>query len=95
MKSGRRGQSTLVVEVENVSANGFWLFLDEQEKFVSFREFPWFREATIAQLLNVRRPHKNHLHWPDLDVDVALDSIGHPERYPLISRARPKVALRR
>ncbi len=95
MRSERRGESTLVAEVANISANGFWLLLDERELFVPFEQFPWFRAATIRQILNVQRPHKHHLHWPDLDVDLAVDSIEHPERYPLVSKARPNIALQR
>lgn len=95
MRSGRRGESTLVAEVANVSANGFWLLVNERELFVPFKQFPWFRAATIGQLLNVQRPHKHHLYWPDLDVDLAVDSIEHPERYPLVSKSRPNIALQR
>jgi hypothetical protein len=95
MRSGRRGESTLVAEVANISANGFWLLVDERELFVPFKQFPWFRAATVEQLLNVQRPHKHHLYWPDLDVDLAVDSIEHPERYPLVSKARPNIALQR
>lgn len=95
MRSERRGESTLVAEVANVSPNGFWLLVDERELFVPFKQFPWFRAATIDQLLNVQRPHKDHLYWPDLDVDLAVDSIEHPERYPLVSKARPNIALQR
>jgi hypothetical protein len=95
MRSGRRGKSTLVAEVANVSANGFWLLLDERELFVPFEQFPWFRAATIGQLVNVQRPHEQHLYWPDLDVDLAVDSIEHPERYPLVSKARPNTGRQR
>ncbi len=95
MRSVQRGESTLVAEVANVSANGFWLLLDGRELFVPFKRFPWFRAATIGQLLNVQRPRKHHLYWPDLDVDLAVESIEHPERYPLVSKARPNIALQR
>lgn len=95
MRSGRRGKSTSAVEVANISANGFWLLVDDRELFVPFKQFPWFRGATIGQLLNVQRPHKHHLYWPDLDVDLAVDSIEHPERYPLVSKAWPDIALQR
>ena len=88
MRFGRRGESTLVAEVANISANGFWLLVDERELFVPFKQFPWFRAATIGQILNVQRPHKHHLYWPDLDVDLAVESIDHPERFPLVSKAR-------
>lgn len=57
--------------------------------FVSFKEFPWFRDASIDQLTKVELPSPHHLYWPDLDADVAVESLDHPERYPLVSRARP------
>jgi hypothetical protein len=70
----------------NVSRHGFWLFVKEREHFVSFKDFPWFRNATIAQLTDVRLPSPHHLHWPSLDIDLAVDSLDHPEKYPLISQ---------
>jgi hypothetical protein len=33
------------------------------------------------------------LYWPDLDIDLAVDSIQHPERYPLVSTAQPNRLL--
>jgi len=84
----------LAVEVTNVSRLGFWLLIGESERFVSFEAFPWFREASIADLTNVELPSPHHLYWPDLDVDLAVDSLDHPERYPLVSRARPHKRLK-
>ncbi|HEV8615768.1 MAG TPA: DUF2442 domain-containing protein [Methylomirabilota bacterium] len=88
MKSARPGESILDVEVTNVSPHGFWLLIDAEERFLSFKIFPWFLEASIAQLTNVKRPSRHHLYWPDLDVDLAVESIEHPERYPLVSEQR-------
>jgi hypothetical protein len=76
-----------------VSPHGFWLFVDEQELFVSFTDFPWFKDASIRQISQVERPCPDHLYWPDLDIDLAVDSLTHPERYPLISRAQPPKRL--
>ena len=88
MRSARRGKSTSAVEVTNVSPHGFWLFVGETEHFVPFESFPWFREATIGQLVNVELPSPHYLHWPDLDVDLAVESLDHPERFPLVSKAQ-------
>jgi hypothetical protein len=77
------------VEVTNVSGHGFWLFVHDRELFLSFNDFPWFRDATVGEIANVRLPSPNHLYWPDLDIDLAVDSIDHPERYPLVSQVRP------
>jgi hypothetical protein len=65
------------------------LFVGERELFVAFKEFPWFREAAIREIANVQLPSPHHLYWPDLDIDLAVESIEHPEQYPLISEAKP------
>ena len=89
MKSAKRGKR-ISVEVTNVSPHGFWLLIDSREHFLPFDHFPWFRKASIDELVNVRLPHPNHLHWPSLDVDLAIDSLHHPENYPLVSRVRAR-----
>jgi hypothetical protein len=89
MKSVARGKPTSVVEVTNVSKHGFWLLLGNRERFLAFEHFPWFRDVSIGQLCNVELLHAHHLYWPDLDVDVAVESIDHPERFPLVSKTRP------
>jgi hypothetical protein len=93
MKSAQRGKHTSNVEVTNVSPSGFWILLDKRELFLPFSTFPWFQDVPIGQLVKVVRPHHEHLHWPDLDVDLAVDSIEHPDHYPLVSKARPNSAL--
>ena len=89
MKSALRGASTSQVEVTNVSKHGVWLWLGSREAFLPFEQFPWFRGAVIEDLLNVEMPHPGHLYWPSLDVDLAVESVDHPERFPLVSQARP------
>jgi len=88
MKSAKLGKRTSQVEVTNVSKHGFWLLIGDRERFVPFEQFPWFRNAPIGQLLNVELPSPRHLYWPDLDVDIAVESIDHPERFPLVSKVR-------
>lgn len=86
MTSAALGASTSQVEVTNISQHGFWLLLGDEELFLPFSEFPWFRDVTVGKILHVELPSPNHLYWPDLDVDLAVDSIRHPERFPLVSR---------
>jgi len=80
------GAATSTAGVTNISKHGFWLLLDGRELFLPFVEFPWFKHTTVDAILRLERPTPGHLHWPDLDVDLAVDSIDHPERYPLKSR---------
>ena len=93
MKSVAPGPSTSPVEVTNVSPHGFWLFIGERELFLPFRNFPWFKEASVSAIMHVELPSPHHLYWPDLDVDLAVESIEHPEKYPLVSQARSNKAL--
>lgn len=83
------GTNTSQIEVSGISRHGFWLLLEEGELFVPFAGFPWFRSARVEQIFHVERLHPHHLYWPDLDVDLDVESIRHPERFPLISRAIP------
>ncbi len=89
MRSEALGTNTSVVEVTNISKHGFWILLKDKELFVPFREFPWFRDASVGAILNIELPHPGHLYWPDLDIDLAVESIEHPERFPLVSKVVP------
>lgn len=80
------GTATSTAEVTNISMHGFWMLIDGREHFLPFDEFPWFKRAPVEAILRIERPAPSHLRWPELDVDLALDSIEHPERYPLTSQ---------
>ena len=86
MSSSALGSNTSDAEVTHISQHGFWLLLGDQELFLAFSSFPWFRDAPVSAIQNVEWPQLHHLYWPDLDVDLAVESIEHPERYPLISK---------
>ena len=75
-----------VLEVTNISGHGFWILLDERELFLPFQDFPWFRDASVTKILKVERLSAHHLYWPDLDVDLHVDSIEHPDRFPLVAK---------
>lgn len=84
--SEQHGNSTSASEVTNISRHGFWLWLEDREVFVSFADFPWFENAPVGKLVNVERPSADHLYWPDLDIDLSVRSIEHPEEFPLKAR---------
>jgi len=54
------------------------------EHFLPYESYPWFLNATIKQIYNVKLLFGFHLRWPDLDIDLELDALKHPESYPLI-----------
>ncbi len=63
------------VELSRVSAEGLWLRLDTTTHFLSFARYPAFRDAPIRALANVEIPCPNRVYWPELDVDLAIESI--------------------
>jgi hypothetical protein len=84
------GTITSVAEVTNVSRHGFWILLDQEELLVPFAEFPWFRQATIEQIVDVQWPSPDHLYWPQLDIDLSVESIRNPSAFPLVARDEGK-----
>jgi len=75
--------TSVKAEVENISREGIWLWVSNQEFFLSFKEFPWFKKATLEQIYDVQFFHGKHLHWPTLDIDLDLESLKCPSAYPL------------
>jgi len=83
MKSSKAlGQAT-TVEVTHISTNGVWLLAGDNEMFMPYEDFPWFKDAPVGKILNVEEPFPGHFYWPDLDVDLTTEIIEHPERFPL------------
>jgi hypothetical protein len=86
MEFSTRGTATSRVEVSNIDQFGLWVLVQDTEYFLPYEDFPWFRQATVDQILNVELPHQDHLHWPELDVDLCVDSLTEPDKFPLIYR---------
>jgi predicted RNase H-like HicB family nuclease len=71
------------VAVPHISKDGFSLHVNGEDLFLHFSDFPDFHKAPAASIFNVELLHGFHLRWPDLDVDLELDSVRLPDRYPL------------
>ena len=80
--------NTSAIEVSLVSNQGFWLLADNEELFLAYADFPWFKEATIAQIINVQRPSADHLYWSSLDIDLSVESVRDPSKFPLVSKVK-------
>ena len=81
------GTITSAVEVTNVSPHGFWVLLQGEELLLPFVDFPWFKQATIEQITAVEWPSPNHLYWPQLDIDLSVESIRHPQAFPRMAKS--------
>jgi hypothetical protein len=58
----------------------------DEELFVLFKEFTCFIDGSVSEILNIEWPQLHHLYRPGLDVDVGVESIRNPEKFPLISK---------
>lgn len=84
-KSKPLGKNTSV-EVSHISPHGLWLLVGEREYLLSFADYPWFADAKVADIHNVKLLHGQHLHWPSLDIDLDLAALNEPSGYPLVYR---------
>lgn len=82
------GENFSKAEVSNISQHGIWLFAHGKELFLSYADFPWFRDQTVKSILNLEEQSPGHFYWPDLDVDLTEEIIEHPECFPLVSNVR-------
>lgn len=71
------GATTLGADVTTVSSHCVWMLIDDEELALPYSEFPWLKAATTQQVFNVLRPGADHPHWPDLEVDLSVESIRH------------------
>jgi hypothetical protein len=83
MSSRPLGTTSSDIEVTNISSHGVWILAGTKELFMSYEDFPWFRDEPIGKILHVEEPSPGHFYWPELDVDVGIDTIEHPDRFPL------------
>ena len=74
------------VSVLMINAQGIMLTVDGNDYFLSYNRVPWMKDAPISSVLNVQREGLSAIAWPDLDVDLEIESLKHPERYPLIMK---------
>lgn len=82
MKLEQLGKN-ISVKVLGVNPLGLWLLAENEEHFLSFEEFPWFKTAPVNAIFNVEKQGRSGFCWPDLDVDLTLDGIKHSDKYPL------------
>ena len=76
--------NSTLADVLMINDRGIMISVQGQDYFLSYNRVPWMRDATINEVLDVRMSGKNAIEWPKLDVDLEVDSLRHPERYPLL-----------
>jgi hypothetical protein len=86
MTSSVAGKNISEIEIQNISGFGIWILIRGKEYFMSYEKFPWFKNTNINQILNVSLSPTGKLYWPDLDIDLSVEILEAPERFPLIAK---------
>jgi len=87
-RSSVRGTSTSAdVDFLGLTPHALWIMVRGREYMLDYARFPWFRAASVADVAQIELRF-DHLRWPALDVDLHLDSLEHPEQFPLVSKVR-------
>ena len=90
METNSKNNSQLTsVAVLMINSQGMMLNVQGQDYFVSYNRVPWLRDARVSSALNVRMSGSRAIEWPELDVDLEIESLKHPERYPLVMKRSP------
>jgi hypothetical protein len=88
MKSKTLGIGISNAEVTHISISGIWVLLDDHEYFLPFEKYPDFRDATVGQIHNVRIVNGDELEWPDLQLNLSIESFDQPKHVPTLVKAK-------
>jgi hypothetical protein len=83
MSSSTLGRESSEIEVTNISKNGVWVLVGDEELFLSYDDYPWFKKASVEDVLHVVLQSPTHIFWPKLDLDISTIAIKEPNRFPL------------
>lgn len=69
-----------------INNQGIMISVLGNDYFLSYNRIPWMRDAPVKNVLNIQMEGRNAISWPDLDIDLEIESLKHPERYPLVMK---------
>ena len=82
----KNNTSSTLASVLMINAQGILLSVLGNDYFLSYNRIPWMQDASIRSVLNVQMSGSRAIEWPDLDVDLEIESLRYPERYPLVMK---------
>lgn len=74
------------ISVTHISPHGIWLLAHDEQLFMSYQDFPWFKQQPVEVIQNVEEPFPGHYYWPAMDIDLTKEIIKSPDRFPLMTK---------
>ena len=85
----KNNSANTLASVLMINAQGIMLSVLGRDYFLSYNRIPWMQDAPLRSILNVQMSGPDSIEWPELDVDLEIESLQHPERYPLVIKRNP------
>jgi len=63
------------VEVTRVSSRGIWLKAHDRKFFLSYYDFPWFKNKPVQAVLHVEESSPGTFHWPQINVRIQQSTL--------------------
>jgi hypothetical protein len=67
-------------------AEGILIDVCGYDYYISYSRVPWFKNAKVSDIFNVKMCGIEGIRWENLDVDLEIDSLKYPEKYPLVMK---------
>ena len=74
------------VNVRSIMPDGIFISVCENDYYLSYDRLPWFKNAKVSDVFNVKMCGNEGIRWDALDVDLEMESLIHPEKYPLVMK---------
>ena len=75
------------VEVTRVSSRGIWLKAHNRKFFLSYYDFPWFKNKPMQAVLHVEESLPGEFYWPEININLSIETLLSPHRFPPQQRA--------
>ena len=62
-------------------SEGIAVVVNGREFFLRFTDFPWFEYCNAVELRDMTADRWG-VYWNTLDIDLSIESLEHPERFP-------------
>ena len=66
-----------------ITSDGIWFATGCVEYPLSYEDFPCFKGVPEEKVKYVIEPETDVYYWPELDVQLTLEQIWNPKKYPM------------
>ena len=82
--SNKNTENISSVRVLSVMPTGILISVMNKDYFISFNRLPWFQDAKLSDILDVSMFGRMGIKWDKLGVELEIESLEYPEKYPLV-----------